>query len=72
MMGHAIRPLSDNFGKCVILCHAPCKEYYKKFLYEAFLVESHLSHYLHDNLNTVVVVGVIENMRDAVDYLIYP
>ncbi|KAL0361934.1 UNVERIFIED_CONTAM: DExH-box ATP-dependent RNA helicase DExH12 [Sesamum radiatum] len=56
MMGHASRPLVDNSGKCVILCHAPRKEYYKKFLYEAFPVESHLHHYLHDNLN-----GVVEN-----------
>ncbi|KAJ0102853.1 hypothetical protein Patl1_04237 [Pistacia atlantica] len=33
MMGHAFgRPLLDNSGKCVILCHAPRKEYYKKEL----------------------------------------
>ncbi|KAH7852124.1 hypothetical protein Vadar_020928 [Vaccinium darrowii] len=32
MMGHASRPLVDNSGKSVILCHAPRKEYYKKFL----------------------------------------
>ncbi|KAK6927878.1 Sec63 domain [Dillenia turbinata] len=69
MMGHASRPLVDNSGKCVILCHAPRKEYYKKFLYEAFPVESHLQHYLHDNLNAEIVVGVIENKQDAVDYL---
>ncbi|PON73250.1 U5 small nuclear ribonucleoprotein 200 kDa helicase [Trema orientale] len=69
MMGHASRPLLDNSGKCVILCHAPRKEYYKKFLYEAFPVESHLHHYLHDNLNAEVVAGIIENKQDAVDYL---
>ncbi|XP_051139813.1 DExH-box ATP-dependent RNA helicase DExH12-like [Andrographis paniculata] len=69
MMGHASRPLVDNSGKCVILCHAPRKEYYKKFLYEAFPVESHLHHYLHDNINAEVVVGVIQNKQDAVDYL---
>ncbi|KAK6913571.1 DEAD/DEAH box helicase domain [Dillenia turbinata] len=69
MMGHASRPLVDNSGKCVILCHASRKEYYKKFLYEAFPVESHLQHYLHDNLNAEIVVGVIENKQDAVDYL---
>ena len=69
MMGHASRPLLDNSGKCVILCHAPRKEYYKKFLYEAFPVESHLQHYLHDNLNAEVVSTVIENKQDAVDYL---
>nr|GEZ17745.1 hypothetical protein [Tanacetum cinerariifolium] len=45
--GHASRPLVDNSGKCVIFCHAPRKEYYKKFLFESFSVESHL----HVNLN---------------------
>ncbi|KAL3845926.1 hypothetical protein ACJIZ3_003329 [Penstemon smallii] len=69
MMGHASRPLVDTSGKCVILCHAPRKEYYKKFLYEAFPVESHLHHYLHDNINAEVVVGVIQNKQEAVDYL---
>ncbi|KAJ0084925.1 hypothetical protein Patl1_29453 [Pistacia atlantica] len=69
MIGHANRPLLDNSGKCVILCHAPRKEYYKKFLYEAFPVESHLHHFLHDNFNAEVVAGVIENKQDAVDYL---
>ena len=38
-------------------------------MYEAFPVESHLQHYLHDNLNAEIVVGVIENKQDAVDYL---
>jgi len=69
MMGHTSRPLVDNSGKCVILCHAPCKEYYKKFLFEAFPVESHLHHFLHDNLNAEIVAGIIENKQDAVDYL---
>ncbi|KAF6139782.1 hypothetical protein GIB67_042345 [Kingdonia uniflora] len=69
MMDHASRPHLDNSGKCVILCHAPPKDYYKKFLYYAFPVESHLHHYLHDNLNAEVVARVIENKQDAVDYL---
>ncbi|CDY31853.1 BnaC07g15030D [Brassica napus] len=30
MMGRASRPLLDNAGKCVIFCHSPRKEYYKK------------------------------------------
>ncbi|KAL8109951.1 DExH-box ATP-dependent RNA helicase DExH12-like [Apium graveolens] len=69
MMGQASRPLVDNAGKCVIFCHAPRKEYYKKFLYEAFPVESHLHHFLHDNLNAEVVVQVVTSKQDAVDYL---
>ncbi|KAJ0084931.1 hypothetical protein Patl1_29455 [Pistacia atlantica] len=69
MMGHANQPLLDKSGKCVILCHAPRKENYKKFLYEAFPVESHLHHFLQDNFNAEVVAGVIENKQDAVYYL---
>ncbi|XP_010425675.1 PREDICTED: DExH-box ATP-dependent RNA helicase DExH12-like isoform X2 [Camelina sativa] len=69
MMGLASRPLLDNTGKCVIFCHAPRREYYKKFLYEALPVESHFQYFLHDNFNSEVVAGVIENKQDAVDYL---
>ncbi|MCL7022186.1 hypothetical protein MKW94_029915 [Papaver nudicaule] len=69
MMGHATRPLLDDSGKCLILCHAPRKEYYKKFLYEALPVESHLHHYLHDTLNAEVVTGVISDKQAAVDYI---
>ncbi|CAL4954921.1 unnamed protein product [Urochloa decumbens] len=69
MMGHAGRPLQDNSGKCVILCHAPRKEYYKKFLFETFPVESNLHHFLHDHMNAEVVLGAVENKQEAVDYL---
>ncbi|OIT02200.1 dexh-box atp-dependent rna helicase dexh12 [Nicotiana attenuata] len=69
MMGRASRPLVDSSGKCVIICHAPRKDYYKKFLYEAFPVESHLLHYLHENFNAEVAAGVIQNKQEAVDYL---
>ncbi|KAJ3691364.1 hypothetical protein LUZ61_020528 [Rhynchospora tenuis] len=60
MMGHASRPLKDNSGK---------KEYYKKYLCEAFPVESHLHIFLHDHMNAEVVVGSVRNKQDAVDYL---
>lgn len=69
MMGRASRPNEDEMGRCVILCHAPRKEYYKKFLYDAFPVESHLDHFLHDHLNAEVVVKTVENKQDAVDWL---
>ncbi|CAN6808070.1 unnamed protein product [Brassica oleracea] len=69
MMGHSSRPLLDDAGKCVIFCHAPRKEHYKKFIHEAFPVESHLQLALHDNFNAEVVAGVLRNKQDAVDYL---
>jgi len=69
MMGKASRPTIDDSGKCIILCHAAKKEFYKKFLDEPFPVESHLDHFLHDHLNAEVVTRTIENKQDAVDYI---
>ncbi|MCO5583854.1 hypothetical protein L7F22_037769 [Adiantum nelumboides] len=70
MVGRATRPLvGGEFGKCIILCHAPQKEYYKKFVCEPLPVESHLDHFLHDHMNAEVVMGTIQSKQDAVDYL---
>eukprot|EP00958_Prasinococcus_capsulatus_P026621 scaffold4916_cov371-Prasinococcus_capsulatus_cf.AAC.3 len=69
IMGRASRPALDSTGKCVIMCHAPRKEYYKRFLYEPLPVESHLDHVLHDHINAEVVTRTIESKQDAVDYL---
>ncbi|KAJ8559466.1 hypothetical protein K7X08_003524 [Anisodus acutangulus] len=65
MMGHASRPLVVNSGKCVILCHAPRKDYYKKFLYEAFPVESHLQHYLHDTTRQVLGGNLASDQQEV-------
>ena len=43
MMGRAGRPQFDTHGVAVILVHEPKKNFYKKFLYEPFPVESHLA-----------------------------
>jgi pre-mRNA-splicing helicase BRR2 len=69
MCGRASRPLVDDHGIAVLMCHAPRKEYYMKFLYEPFPVESHLDHFLHDHMAAEIVTRTIENKQDAVDYL---
>lgn len=69
MMGRASRPLHDEQGICVLMCHAPKKEYYKKFLFEPLPVESHLDHFLHDHMAAEVVTRTVSNKQDAVDYL---
>ena len=51
------------------MCHAPRKEYYKKFLFEPFPVESHLDHFLHDHMAAEIVTKTITSKQDAVDYL---
>ncbi|KAL1920366.1 uncharacterized protein VTP21DRAFT_743 [Calcarisporiella thermophila] len=69
MMGRACRPRLDDTGRCVFMCQTNKKEFYKKFLYEALPVESHLDHQLHNHFNAEIVTKTIENKQDAVDYL---
>jgi len=69
MIGFANRPLIDDIGKAVILCHAPKKDYIKRLVNEPLPVESHLDHFLHDHLTAEIVTKTIENKQDAVDYL---
>ena len=52
-----------QLGKCVLMCHAPRKEYYKKFLFEPLPVESHLDHFLHDTFVAEIVTRTIENKQ---------
>lgn len=51
------------------MCHTPRKEYYKKFLFEPFPVESHLDHFLHDHIVAEIVNKTITSKQEAVDYL---
>jgi len=71
MMGSATQADGEEGGTgvAVLMCHAPRKEYYKKFLFEPFPVESHLDHFIADHISAEVVTRTIENKQDAVDYL---
>jgi len=50
-------------GKCTIFCPGPKKEFYKKFLYEPFPVESHLDQYLADHLNAEIITRRVETVQ---------
>ncbi|XP_039288255.1 activating signal cointegrator 1 complex subunit 3 isoform X1 [Nilaparvata lugens] len=69
MMGRAGRPQFDNQGMAVVLVHDVKKNFYKKFLYEPFPVESSLLAVLPDHLNAEIVAGSIQNRQQALDYL---
>ncbi|XP_067094233.1 activating signal cointegrator 1 complex subunit 3 [Osmerus mordax] len=69
MMGRAGRPQFDDQGKAVILVHDIKKDFYKKFLYEPFPVESSLLDVLSDHLNAEIAAGTITSKQDAMDYL---
>nr|XP_023662018.1 activating signal cointegrator 1 complex subunit 3 [Paramormyrops kingsleyae]XP_023662019.1 activating signal cointegrator 1 complex subunit 3 [Paramormyrops kingsleyae]XP_023662021.1 activating signal cointegrator 1 complex subunit 3 [Paramormyrops kingsleyae] len=69
MMGRAGRPQFDDQGKAVILVHDIKKDFYKKFLYEPFPVESSLLGVLSDHLNAEIASGTITSKQDAMDYI---
>nr|XP_057909252.1 activating signal cointegrator 1 complex subunit 3 isoform X2 [Doryrhamphus excisus] len=69
MMGRAGRPQFDDQGKAVILVHDIKKDFYKKFLYEPFPVESSLLGVLSDHLNAEIAAGTVLSKQDAMDYI---
>jgi pre-mRNA-splicing helicase BRR2 len=69
MMGRASLTENNCMPKCVLLCHTPRKEFYKKFLTEPIPVESHLDHYLTDHFNGEIASNTITNKQDAVDWI---
>ncbi|CAN0468298.1 unnamed protein product [Ascophyllum nodosum] len=69
MIGRAGRPQFDDHAVACILVHEPKKNFYKKFLYEPFPVESQLPGALHNHLSAECAGGAIRCRRDAVDYL---
>jgi activating signal cointegrator complex subunit 3 len=69
MMGRAGRPQFDKVGYACILVHAPKKNFYRKFLYQPFPVESHLREHIHNHFNAEVATKTIGSIQDAVDYL---
>nr|CAH0109762.1 unnamed protein product [Daphnia galeata] len=69
MMGRAGRPQFDDHGVACVLVHDIKKDFYKKFLYEPFPVESSLLDVLPEHLNAEIVAGTICSKQDAIDYL---
>jgi activating signal cointegrator complex subunit 3 len=69
MVGRAGRPQFDTHAVAVILVHAPKKNFYKRFMYEPFPVESQLVKALHNILNAEVAGGSVRSISDAIDYL---
>lgn len=45
------------------------QNFYKKFLYEPFPLESNLKEVLHNHINAEISGGTIANKLDAVEYL---
>lgn len=69
MMGRAGRPQFDTHAIACIMVHEPKKNFYRKFLYEPFPVESQLKGCLHDHINAEIAGGTIKSVADGIDYL---
>lgn len=69
MMGRAGRPQFDDSGVAVVLVHDVKKNFYKKFLYEPFPVESSLLEVLPDHANAEIVAGTIKTKQEFLDYM---
>lgn len=68
MMGRAGRPQFGNEGVAVVLVHDVKKNFYKKFLYDPFPVESSLLEVLPDHCNAEIVAGTVRTKQGILDY----
>jgi activating signal cointegrator complex subunit 3 len=59
MIGRAGRPQFDEQGIACVFVHEEKKNFYKKFLYEPFPVESSLKDQLVDHLNAEIASGTL-------------
>lgn len=69
MVGRAGRPQFDTSAVAHIFVQETKKEYYKKFLYEPFPVESCLLDVLPNHLNAEISGGSVNDIQEAIDYL---
>lgn len=58
-----------NTAKFMIYCQSAKKNYYKKFLFEPYPLESSLHLNLNDHFNSAIVSKSISSKGDGVDWL---
>lgn len=69
MIGRAGRPQFDTSAVAVLFVHDIKKEYYQKFLYEPFPVESHLLDVFPDHLNAEIGSNTVKTKSEALEFL---
>ena len=71
MMGRAGRPQFDTFGEGIIITQHSELQYYLSLLNQQLPIESQFVNNLADALNAEVVLGTVQDSRDAVNWLGY-
>ena len=71
MMGRAGRPQFDTKGEGILITNHSELQYYLSLMNMQLPVESQLISKLQDNLNAELVLGTIQTVRDAINWLGY-
>lgn len=69
MMGRAGRPQFDTSGVACVFVHDIKKNFYKKFLYEPFPVESNLLQVLPDHINAEIAAETVPTKTNLMEYM---
>eukprot|EP01130_Rhizamoeba_saxonica_P004092 TRINITY_DN1684_c0_g1_i1.p1 TRINITY_DN1684_c0_g1~~TRINITY_DN1684_c0_g1_i1.p1 ORF type:complete len:2137 (-),score=539.86 TRINITY_DN1684_c0_g1_i1:63-5960(-) len=71
MLGRAGRPGFDKKGDGIVITTRNELQYYLSLLNEQLPIESQFINTLADNLNAEIVLGTIQNVKEAVNWLSY-
>ncbi|XP_044756152.1 putative U5 small nuclear ribonucleoprotein 200 kDa helicase [Coccinella septempunctata] len=71
MLGRAGRPQYDTKGEGILITNHSELQYYLSLLNQQLPIESQLISKLPDMLNAEIILGTIQNMKDAVTWLGY-
>lgn len=69
MIGRAGRPQFDDCGIACVFVSEEKKNFYQKFLYEPFPVESSLAGQITDHLNAEIASGTLQKFQQCLEYL---
>ena len=69
MIGRAGRPQYDNEAVACLFVRDDVKNFFKKFLYEPFPLESHLHEFLTDHINAEISSGSLTSKLLCVEYI---
>ena len=69
MIGRAGRPQYDDEAIACLFVKQDKKNFYKKFLYEPFPLESSLHKMLYGHINAEISSGMLTDKKQCVDYI---